>query len=223
MEHNKHASAHTPPRKLYIFGAGGSGREIAWLAQDKWGPELEITFLVDDARYLSAPVNGIDVELLSSSKPGPDTRLIVALGNCLSRRQATQKCADLGHISATLIHPNAIISPWTKIGIGTSIAAGVIITTNVTIGDHAQINIGCTVSHDVILGNFSTLSPGVRIAGHVLIEDDVFIGINACIINGSPGKPLLIGNGATIAAGACVTKPVAPRSVVAGVPAARKR
>ena len=95
--------------------------------------------------------------------------------------------------------------------------------TNVSIGAHAHINIGCTVSHDVAIGEFSTLSPGVHVSGHVQIGRDVFIGTGASIINGRAGNPLVIGDGAVVAAGACVTQPVEAGALVAGVPAIRKQ
>ncbi len=53
--------------------------------------------------------------------------------------------------------------------------------------------------------------------GLVLVEDDVWIGANAIIISGTNG--IRIGEGSIVAAGAVVTKDVAPYSVVAGVPA----
>lgn len=48
----------------------------------------------------------------------------------------------------------------------------------------------------------------------VVIEDDVWIGCNAIILKG-----VTIGTGAVIAAGAVVTKDVAPYSIVGGNPA----
>ncbi|WP_414655302.1 DapH/DapD/GlmU-related protein [Flavobacterium sp. UBA7663] len=50
--------------------------------------------------------------------------------------------------------------------------------------------------------------------GNVIIEDNVFIGMNALII-----KPVTIGKGAVIGAGAVVTKDVLPGTIVGGNPA----
>jgi acetyltransferase-like isoleucine patch superfamily enzyme len=96
-------------------------------------------------------------------------------------------------------------------------------TTNVRVGSHVHVNVGCTLSHDVVLGDFATLSPGVHVSGHVHVEDGVFLGTGANIINGIAGRPLIIGRGAIVAAGACVTGPVEAGALVAGVPAIRKR
>ena len=53
--------------------------------------------------------------------------------------------------------------------------------------------------------------------GLVLVEDDVWVGANAMIIAGKNG--ITIGEGSIIAAGAVITKDVAPYTIVAGVPA----
>ena len=60
-------------------------------------------------------------------------------------------------------------------------------------------------------------------SAHVQIGRDVFIGTGANIIHGSAKAPIVIGDGAVIAAGACVTKSVEPDALMAGVPAVRKR
>ena len=210
-------------RTLYIFGCGGSGREIAWLAEQIWGDTVERMFLVDQPHYLRNSVNGHTVKLLSDTRRDPQTRFVVALGDPSQRRVAAMACSEAGHSPAVLVHPRAEISRWVEIGDGTIVYAGCFLSTNLGIGRHAQINVACTVSHDVQIGDFSTLSPGVHVAGHVRIGREVFIGTGASIINGSADEPLTIGDGAVIAAGACVTRAVDPGAMVAGVPAVRKR
>ena len=49
----------------------------------------------------------------------------------------------------------------------------------------------------------------------IVIEDDAWIGFNASVMKG-----VRIGRGAIVAAGAVVTRDVAPFTVVAGIPAA---
>jgi len=209
-------------RRLRIFGAGGSGRETAWLAEQAWGTRVDVQFVVDDPRYLGGPVNGITVSLLAELEPADDARFVVALGDPGQRRRIVAAFLAAGHRPATLIHPRAEMSRFVDVGAGTVVCAKSSITCNVSIGDHVQINLACSVAHDVVLGDYATLSPGARVSGHVHVGCGVFIGTNACIINGTPGKPLRIGDGAMIAAGACVTKDVAPHTLVAGVPAVVK-
>ena len=208
---------------LLIFGAGGSGREIAWLAEQIWGGKVEMIHVVDKSEYLSPDVNGIPVKILSEVEPEGRSRFVVALGDPSSRRRMAAACIGFKFSPVTLINPRVEMSRSVEVGCGCVISAGCVITTNVVIGDHVHVNVGCTISHDVRIGEFTTLSPGVHVAGHVHIGKNVFIGTGANIINGSAGKPLFIGDNAIVAAGACVTKSVDTGSLVAGVPATRKR
>jgi len=210
-------------KKLYIFGAGGSGREVAWLAEQSWGSEVEIEFLVDIPGHPMQPVNGHVVRLASEALPGSTSRFVIAIGDSLARRKIATLCAAIPLKEVTVVHPRAEISDSVKLGPGTVVCAGAILTTNIRVGRHVHINIGCTVSHDAVIGDFATLSPGVHVSGHVHIGHGAFIGTGVNIINGSADAPLIIGDGAVIAAGACVTKSVDAGALVAGVPATRKR
>lgn len=208
---------------LYIFGAGGSGREVAWLAEQMWQDQVERIFLVDEQFLPAGPVDGLEVRVLTELKPDDRARFVVALGDCAQRRSASERCAVAGLRAATLVHPRSELSSRVTLGKGSIVCAGAIVTTRVVLGSHVHVNIACTISHDVQVGDFTTFSPGVHVAGHVHIGSGVFFGTGANVINGSSDKPLVIGDGAMIAAGACVTKSVEPGTMVAGVPATRQR
>jgi sugar O-acyltransferase (sialic acid O-acetyltransferase NeuD family) len=222
---NPHSAAARQYHRLLIFGAGGFGREVAWLAQQCWGEGTDIAFCVDQPRYLSEPVNGIPVRLLQdiAHDSGDPPAYVVAMGNPAERMRVVGLCEATGMRPATLVHPRVEASRWVTIGPGSILCAGVIATTNIVIGAHAHVNLDCTIGHDVIIGDYATLSPGVHVSGNVTIGSGAFIGTGAAIINGTAGSPLSIGDGAVVAAGACVTRPVEPGALVAGVPAVRKR
>jgi len=208
---------------LFVFGAGGSGREVAWLVEQTWGDRVRVRFLVDDPRYLSSRVNGCEVTLLSDVTFDPAARFVVALGDSAARRRVAEAIRALGGRATAIVHPRVEMSRWVEIGEGSIVCAGTVVTTNIRIGCHVHVNVGCTLSHDVVIGDFATISPGVHVAGHVRIGQDVFVGTGATVINGSAGAPLVIGDGAIVAAGACVITPVEAGAFVAGVPAVRKR
>ena len=217
---------HTPRpdfNKLYIFGAGGSGREVAWLAEQSWGRDVEIEFLVDIPNYPRQAINGYAVRLITEVTPDSSARIVIAVGDPSARRRIATVCATTGLQEAVVVHPRAEISELVTLDPGTIICAGAILTTNIRVGRHVHINLDCTVSHDAVIGDFATLSPGVHISGHVHIGRGAFIGTGANVINGSADAPLIIGDNAVIAAGACVTKSVDRSALVAGVPATRKR
>lgn len=211
--------------RLLIFGAGGFGREVAWLAQQCWGEHARLVFCVDQPHYVSAPVNDIPVRLLQDFAGDVNGGLayVIAVGDPEQRARIAGIHDSMGVPAATLVHPRVEASRWIEIGPGTILCAGVIASTNIFIGAHVHINLDCTIGHDVVIDDYTTLSPGVHLSGNVTIGKRVFIGTGATIINGSPTSPLSIGDGAVIAAGACVTKPVEPGALVAGVPAVRKR
>jgi sugar O-acyltransferase (sialic acid O-acetyltransferase NeuD family) len=208
---------------LYVFGAGGSGREVAWLARQCWADRVRVVHLVDRPEYVSGPVNGHPVQLVQDVVAAPDARFIVAVGDSAFRRAAVAACEAVGLRPTHVVHPRVEASPFVDVAPGVLIAAGSVLTTNIGIGRHAHINIGCTVSHDVVIGEFATLSPGVHLSGTVHIGRDVFVGTGATVIHGRAGAPLVIGDGAVVAAGASVTKSVDAGALVAGVPAVRKR
>jgi sugar O-acyltransferase (sialic acid O-acetyltransferase NeuD family) len=210
-------------RRLYIFGAGGHGRELAWLAKEAHEDDVEIVFLVDDDRFLSTSVNEIPVRLLQDEVIEGDAQYVVALGDPRLRRAVAKRFQDVGATAATLIHPRVEMSPNVTIEAGVVLCVGNVLTDNVKIGRHSHVNVGCVISHDVQIGEFVTISPGVHVAGNVRVEDDVFIGVGANISNGVHGAPLVIGARSVIAAGACVLRSVEPDSLMAGVPAVRKR
>lgn len=208
---------------LYVFGAGGHGRELAWLARESGRNDIEIVHLVDDDKYLSGSINGNSVRMFHDEEFGEHSSFVVGIGDPRLRRQIAAKFAQTGMSAEVLVHPRAEMSPNIQLGEGAVVSAGSILSDNVSLGRHSHLNLGSTLSHDVQVGDFVTLSPGVHVAGNVRIEDDVFIGIGAIIINGIQGAPLVVGQGAVIAAGACVLQSVEPGSLMAGVPAGRKR
>jgi len=100
-----------------------------------------------------------------------------------------------------------------------------------TVGSHSHVNRKCTLDArgGLTIGNHVSISHHVSIisASHdyrsptfayssapIVIEDYVWIGINATILQG-----VTIGRGAVVSAGAVVTRTVAPFTVVGGIPA----
>jgi sugar O-acyltransferase (sialic acid O-acetyltransferase NeuD family) len=210
------------PRGLAIFGAGASAREVAWLAQERWGAGVPLWFVVDRADLVGQVVNGIStIALEEFVAKFTGIPVCVAVGDPTDRERCVEACRSMGLDFLTLVHPRVETSRWVSLGAGTIVCAGSILTTNITIGQHVQVNIGCTISHDARIGDFTTLSPGVHIAGWVTLGRRVFLGTGANVINGSAVRSLTIGDDAVIGAGACVIADVEPAATVVGVPAAR--
>jgi len=211
------------PLEMVIYGAGGHAREVAWLAQKCSTPvrPLVVSCFIEDAPIpAGACLNGIPILNLDDARlRHSGAQVVAAIGDSSARADVIRRAEQAGFTCATLIHPGVEMSEWVEIGVGSIIFAGNIVTTNVRIGRHVHINLGCTISHDAVLGDFTTLAPGVHVCGWVHIGAGVYIGAGAVIINGTAQSPLRIGEGAIIGAGACVTKSVEASSTVVGVPA----
>jgi sugar O-acyltransferase (sialic acid O-acetyltransferase NeuD family) len=212
--------------RIAIYGSGGAAREVAWLLEDLCGTGREPRCYIDDDPVRQGKFVG-DVPVLGFDEfCGDDTNdieVIIAVGDCATRRKLAGRCAQAGLGFATVVHPSVRRAPSSVIGRGTIIAAGSIVSVDAVIGEHVYVNLDCTISHDVLLGDFVTLSPGVHIPGNVHVEEGVFIGTGATFVHGTESAPLVIGHDSVVAAGACVTEPVKPNTMVAGVPAVQKK
>jgi len=209
--------------QLLIYGAGGFAREVAWLAEScrNEGVPYDVVGFIDDqpARH-GTELNGIPVlSLAAAAEQHPKALVVGGIGSPKARQATLEKAKAAGFSFAQCIHERVERSRLVSIGEGAVICVGTVLTTNITIGDHAQINLNCTVGHDVVMGNYVTLAPGVHISGCVRIGDGAYFGTGAAVINGTAEHPLIIGEHAIVGAGACVTRAVAPNTTVVGVPA----
>lgn len=112
------------------------------------------------------------------------------------------------HIGAKFYHPSGV-----QIGSDTIIGDHAVLDGRapLVIGNHVDIASQVMIynsEHDINAADFGPID------GPVTIEDYVFIGPRAIILPG-----VTIGRGAVVAAGAVVTKDVAPGMIVGGVPA----
>ena len=210
-------------RELLIFGAGGFGREVAsWAGRAEWsGQGFEVAGFIDD-NAPAAELNGRPVMTLEEAAARhPGASVIATVGDPRLRERLIGKALEAGLVAtAPLIHPNVEYDhEYVTFGEGVVVCAGTILTVNIAVEAHAQINLDCTVGHDAVIGAFSTLSPGVHISGNVTLEPYTFMGTGAVTVNGVPGSPLLIATGAVVGAGAVVTRDVSAGVTVTGVPA----
>lgn len=209
--------------KVAIYGAGGFGREVAWLVRSCNVEDrgFEVACFIDDNELSHGKLlNGIPVTSLTDAKEQYDAALVVSgIGQPRLRQLTIEKALGADFRAISIIHPRVEMSEWVEIGAGTLICAGNILTTNISLGLQVQINLDCTLGHDVVIGDYTTLAPGVHISGNVKVGRRVYIGTGAVIINGTHEQPIVIGDDAVIGAAACVTKSVVAGTTVVGVPA----
>ncbi|MCA6073409.1 acetyltransferase [Fulvivirga sedimenti] len=207
-------------RPLYIYGAGGLGKEVAALIFEinRVTPQWDLRGFFDDAWpekkvcYDLPVIGDLDALLNLQDK----IALVVAIGNPVVKRDVILGMAARDIEFPTLIHPNVVRYDRERIhiGDGSVVGAGVTMTTDIKIGHHVLINLHTTIGHDCEIGDFSAIMPGVNLAGGVTVGKSVFIGSGANLVNA-----VNIGEEARIGAGAVVLRDVYAGKTVVGVPA----
>jgi sugar O-acyltransferase (sialic acid O-acetyltransferase NeuD family) len=187
--------------KLALFGFGGHAREVA--AQIN----KEITFFVDDkyANEFSKPISTFDPEIY---------QIMVAVADSKEREKIVKKLPK-NTSYFTFVHPTALLmSEDIQIGVGSFIGAYSILTTNITIGNHAILNRGNQIGHDSKIGDFFSAMPGAIVSGNVRISDCVYMGNNSSI-----KEKILVNSNVIIGSNAAVVKNIIASGVYVGVPA----
>ena len=210
---------------IFIYGAGGFAREVAWLVDCDREAPFQILGFIDDSGKKSEqwPDSRPVMSYEQARGIAPDAGIVVAIGNPVVRQRISERLHANNVSQPTLKHHALEISERVALGEGCVLCSGSSLTVDITIGAGVHVNLNCTIGHDVVIGDFCTLSPGVHVSGCVTIGKNVFIGTGASILNGTFDKPLTIGDGCVIAAGACLTKSAEAHTLYAGVPAIAKK
>ena len=207
-------------KDIAIFGVGGFGREVLALIKDinKVQPTWNVVGFFDDGYDKGLMVNGYPTlgtteDLNRWEKP---VSLAVSLGSPVVKKKVLDKITNPLVDFPTLIHPSVWIGDpsYVEIGKGCILCAGVMITTNVRIKDFVILNLQCTVGHDSVIENYAAFMPSVNISGEVTVEEGVYVGTGAKIIN-----QLSIGAYTIVGAGAVVAKSLPDHCTAVGVPA----
>lgn len=210
-------------RKVAIYGAGGFAKEVAFLIEacsQRGEPLRPVCYVDDDTTHHHTLLHELPVlSLEEAHNRFPDALMAMGVGSPQVRARLVERAARAGFDFVTLIHPRVERSKYVDIGPGAVICAGNILTVDIVLGRHVQVNLDCTIGHDVFMDDFATLAPGVHVSGFVHLGKCAYVGTGATIINGTPGDPLVIGDNVVIGAGACVTKSIPDGLVVVGVPA----
>jgi sugar O-acyltransferase (sialic acid O-acetyltransferase NeuD family) len=211
-----------------VFGSGGFGREVMPLVNER-GTSLSLAqasvrtvFVVDEATC-AVEVNGyqqmsFDDFCLSQSQ---SKAIVISVGDGKLRKAIYKRVADRGIPLLSVKAANSVQLQSVQIGEGSILCPYTTLTSNVKIGKCFHANLYSYVAHDCIIGDFVTFAPGVKCNGNIVIEDDVYVGTGAIIKQGKKERPIVIGRGSKIEAGAYVTRSVDPGVTVFGNPAVR--
>ena len=207
-------------KDLYIIGAGGFGREVAWLVEriNEVNPTWNLRGFIDDNESLWGSVEGEYLVLGGCEYLNylNNVYAVCAVGSAKIRKIIIDKLKNSNVKFATLVDPSALVSNRVDIGEGSIICAGTIITVDIKIGNHVIINLDCTIGHDDVIEDFVTIYPSVNVSGNVLIGECSELGTGMRIIQGKKVAPNTI-----IGAGAVVVKDCAESGTYVGSPAKR--
>lgn len=202
-------------KRLVIIGAGGFGREVLSWARDCQNLPRRQVYIDDnplartDAR-LTAPV----VATVAAYEPQKGDLFLCAIGTPAARRITTELISGRGGRFAKLIHPLSKVTSSAEISDGSIICPFGLVSVDAKIGKGAVVYYHSSVDHDVSVGPFCQISGHCDIAGAAVLGAEVFLGTHAAVL-----PRVIVGDGVVVGAGAIVTKNIAAKQTVAGVPA----
>ena len=203
---------------VVIIGAGGFAREMldVFDAANELKPTYNILGYIVGTEYgvLGTQIN--DKPILGDFDwftDHTDVLAICGVGAPEVRRKMIMRVKEYGIGFCSVIHPKAVTTRWNKIGVGSIITAGCILTNQITVGDHVHLNLDCTVGHDAVLEDFVTIAPGVHISGNVTLKTGAYIGTGANII-----EKKTVGMWSVVGAGSTIVSDVPPNVTAVGTP-----
>jgi len=207
-------------RKIAIIGAGGFGREVKMLIDQINHTEKKYEFIgfYDDNIPIDSEVNGFKIlgTVDELEQINYSLEIVISIADPLIKKKIYETLNKNNNLNfPSIIHPNVLIGEdEVVIGYGCIICASNIITVNIIIGNFVILNLGCTIGHDTNIGDYCSFMPSVNISGEVIIENSVYVGTGAKIIN-----LLTIGNSTIVGAGAVVSASLPEKCTAVGIPA----
>jgi sugar O-acyltransferase (sialic acid O-acetyltransferase NeuD family) len=203
---------------IVVYGAGGHGREVAALLRDinRAEPRWEIAGFLDDGLLPGTERGGLGVlggARWLEARPGT-VHVALGVGSTPVKRRLVERLRGAAAGFPVLVHPTVVRGTSAAIGEGTQVAAGCVLTVDLSVGAFCTVNRLCTLSHDCEVGDYATLAPGVCLAGGVRVGRGADLGIGCTAIQG-----VEIGAWSIVGAGAAVVRDLPPDCTAVGVPA----
>jgi sugar O-acyltransferase (sialic acid O-acetyltransferase NeuD family) len=186
---------------LYIYGAGGTGRELLDIANRKnlnshsWGNIYFIDDFGDQKDLL-----GTSIFRLDDVKQKHDlSEIIIAVGEPQQRGRLFDIAFKSGFRFGRLINSEELNSSSVEIDEGVVIYPNSVVSNRSKLKKNVMIQFNTVVGHDIEIGEHSVISSGVVIGGNVAIGERVFIGMGACIKEGVKiGSNSIVGMGSVV-------------------------
>lgn len=183
--------------RTIIIGAGGYGREVAWICRRAG---IELLGFCDDApdkqagTFAECPLLGA-IAAAAARLDGP-VGFHVAVGDNRARQQLAARARCAGWQAVAVVDPSAVCAPDVELGAGSLVGIGSVISCGTRLGGFVIVNHHVTVGHDCDIAEAAQLCPGVRVSGGCRVGEGALLGSNAATIPG-----VSIGAWATLGAG----------------------
>lgn len=207
-------------KQLIIVGASGLGRELLQWCKDiqKNKKEWEIAGFIDDniAALDDYECDYRVIGTIDEWQPSEDQVFALAIADPKTKEKVVTKLENRGAEFISIIHPDARIGEFNKLGKGLLLYPNARITVNVKIGNFVTILDNTSVGHDASIGDFTTISASCGINGHVQVGKSCYFGCNASTI-----PSIKIGDECHVGVGSIVVNNINAGRHVFGNPAKR--
>lgn len=204
-------------RDIFVYGAGGAGRELA--DNLSYSPFWNVLgFIDDDTKKIGTIIDGLEVlgglDWLRNYEGN--------LAFCMVGEPAKKK-AMIARIKENcpgirfplIINEKSQVSKYVTFGEGCIVAQPFNhLVPGVSLGNYVWINSYCGIGHDVQIGDYSTLYSNINLGGAAEIGERCLIGSGVTV---RPG--VIIGDDVIVGGGAVVVKDVPNGVTVIGNPA----
>ncbi|MBE6357482.1 MAG: hypothetical protein E7058_10320 [Lentisphaerae bacterium] len=200
---------------IAIYGTGGLGKEMAFLAEEAVNGSKNIIFIddtKDEDSFFGHPM--YTFEKFCEKISPENCQVVIALGEPALRAMLAERVTAAGYPLGNIAARSANISKHAVIGAGVVIFHNCIIMPDVVIGENTVLQTSTTLTHDDHVGKNSVLSHKTTVGGSTVIGQNSFIGMGAVLRD-----HISIGNSSIVGMGAVVTKSFPDNSVLVGAPA----
>jgi sugar O-acyltransferase (sialic acid O-acetyltransferase NeuD family) len=203
---------------LFVYGAGGFGREIMDAARrcqaalQKWTNVYFIDdFCSDDTRY-GARVFSFDAACTwMQSESG---EVVIATGEPAARMQMRERVEASQIPLGQVLDPSVIVATTAQLAVGVVIAPLCSISSNACLHTNAVVNTLSIVGHDVVVSENAVISSMVNLGGNCQIGRNSYIGMGTLIKEG-----VRIGEDAIVGMGSVVYHDIPDQMIALGNPA----
>nr|WP_277397912.1 acetyltransferase [Paraburkholderia sp. Ac-20340] len=188
-------------RKLFIYGAGGFGKEVMDVARRQnaatkaWADICFVDDICDERVRHGANVLRFD----EIREELDQCEFVIAVGEPAGREKLAAKLRAEGARLGRVIDTSSIVAASARVGDGVIVTPFCSISSDAVLGAHACVNTMAIVGHDVQVGDHTVISSMVNLGGASVIGSGSYIGMGALIKEGVRiGSNTIIGMGSVV-------------------------